>query len=129
MLTGTEAPAQMQVAFRTIHNTPLVAPKPAPLTCWLSAELTILDMSKATDMKQNPFRIGKGMFMCTTYADALGAAGDLLSATAAQQRISIETIRGFRLSARRLLAPAALISAAKQHDRCLFSLTHSLPER
>jgi hypothetical protein len=106
MLAGTEAPSQMQVAFDTIRNLPLIALKPAPLTRRISAKLTTLNMTKATDMKQNSFRIGKGVFMCTTYGDALAAAGDLLSATAAHERILPATVNWPGASFRRALSPA-----------------------
>ena len=63
MLTGAEAPAQMQPAFGAIRNLPLIAFEPAPLTCQLSTKLAALNMPKTADMKQNSFRIGKGVLM------------------------------------------------------------------
>jgi len=79
-------------------------------------------------MKQKSFWIAKSVFMRANYAVALGVTGDLLSAAATHKRISIGTIKGFRPPAGRALTPAARLRSAKQHDLCLFSLTHSLPE-
>jgi len=128
MHAGTEAPTQMQAAFSTIRNAPLVARKPAPLTCRFSAKFTTLNITKAADMKQDSFRIAEGVFMCTAYTDALSSAGDLLSATAAQKRIIAETIRGAGLPVRHSLTPAVLISTAQQQNQRSFNLPHSLPE-
>lgn len=94
MLCGAEAPAQMQPTFGAIRNTPLIALKPAPLTCRLSAELAALNMPKTADMEQKSFRIGKGVLMGTSNTDTLGAAGYLLSAPAAHERIFVGTISG-----------------------------------
>ena len=94
MLTGTKAPAQVQVAFTAIGDLPLVPLKPAPAARRLPAKLTALNMCKAANMEKNSFWIGKGVFMRTACADTLGVAGNLLSATSAHERIFVKTITG-----------------------------------
>ena len=84
-------------------------------------------MPEATDMKHNAIRIAKGVFMRTGCADALSAAGYLLSAAAAHEWFFFKTIRSSRLPVRHAPAPAASLGTAKQHNLCHFSLTHSLP--